>query len=170
MRKFGWFYWLLALALIAPACVRHYPAPAASLVPFEKNQLWGYQDRQGRVVIPARYKLADEFTRHGLAMVLDQKGWLYINSQGKELIRPFIFDNGPDYFQEGLARFVRDNKFGYFDQTGKIVIAPQFDFAYPFENGQAKVGYGCRFIKNGEHQEVVGGVWTEIDKQGRPKP
>ena len=139
---------------------------AISISPFEQAGLWGYRNARGKVIIPARYIMANAFSRCGLAAVVDQKGWLYINTEGNEVIRPFVFDNGPDYFQDGLARFVQGNKFGFFDESGKIIIAPQFDFAYPFENGTAKVGYGCKFVQEGEHQAVAGGVWKYIDKQG----
>lgn len=43
-------------------------------------------------------------------------------------------------FSEGLSEKIEDGHFGYIDQTGKMVIAPQFDFAYPFQkNGMALV-------------------------------
>ena len=35
-----------------------------------------------------------------------------------------------------------NNQTGYFDRTGKIVISPQFDSAYPFEDGLALVKIG----------------------------
>ena len=35
-----------------------------------------------------------------------------------------------------------NNKWGYIDKTGKTVIKPQFDEAYPFENGIATVYLG----------------------------
>lgn len=33
-------------------------------------------------------------------------------------------------------------KFGYIDETGRVVIKPQFDYAYPFSEGLAAVGIG----------------------------
>jgi len=107
---------------------------------------------------------------HGLAAVLDDQGWVLIDVKGREVIRPYTFDNGPDYFEEGLARFVQDRKFGFFDESGKVVIQPQFDFAYPFKDGKAKVGWGCTFTPDGEHQQVSGGEWKQIDKTGKFLP
>lgn len=138
--------------------------------PFEQDGLWGFKSGDGQTVIPARFRTVTEFTRHGLAATLDGQGWVLINSKGEEVIRPYMFDNGPDYFVDGLARFVRDGKFGFFDERGRVVIQPQFDFAYPFRQGKARVGWGCALIQDGEHQKILGGQWKEIDKTGRVLP
>jgi hypothetical protein len=45
-------------------------------------------------------------------------------------------------FSEGLASIQIINKWGYIDKTGKIVIEPQFEEAYPFEGGAATVYLG----------------------------
>ena len=53
---------------------------------------------------------------------------------------PFHYDNGPDYVREGLYRIVDDRgRMGYADESGRVVIAPRFAFALPFEDGKAKV-------------------------------
>ena len=53
---------------------------------------------------------------------------------------PFHYDNGPDYVREGLYRIVDDRgRMGYADESGRVVIAPRFAFALPFEGGKAKV-------------------------------
>ncbi len=172
--------WLVIVAccmsLTACQTVHHRPTNHTSArgseirVPFEHGEYWGFKDGNGQAVIPARFRTVTEFNRRGLAAVLDDQGWVLIDAKGKEVIRPYTFDNGPDYFVEGLARFVRDQKFGFFDESGRVVIQPQFDFAYPFENGKAKVGYGCTLVQDGEHQSVLGGEWKEIDKTGRVLP
>jgi len=36
---------------------------------------------------------------------------------------------------------VSDSKWGFIDRTGKFVIAPQFDYVAPFEDGISKVGF-----------------------------
>jgi hypothetical protein len=42
-------------------------------------------------------------------------------------------------FSDGLAVVVKDEKAGYVDKTGKMVIAPQFARAQPFSEGLAAV-------------------------------
>ena len=43
---------------------------------------------------------------------------------------------------DGLFRIVENNKHGYIDKAGKIVIPPQFDDAGPFADGVATVAIG----------------------------
>jgi hypothetical protein len=77
---------------------------------FEEGGKWGYRDGKGRVVVQPRFIFANEFSTEGIAAVVDEKGWAYIDRKWNILIRPFVVDNGPDYFKEGLARFTADNK------------------------------------------------------------
>lgn len=114
-----------------------------------------------------RFEVALPPSPGGLAAVVDDDGWAYIDGNGRIVIRPFPFDNGPDPFSEGRARFLRDGKFGFFDETGRIVIQPSFDFAEPFHEGMAAVCSGCRLERQGEHTAVVGGVWGFVDSRGR---
>jgi WG containing repeat len=135
-------------------------------VPFEKDGLWGYRSGKTVVIQPA-YQVADGFSKQGIAAVVDANGWAYIDVKGRVLVRPFVFDNGPDDFREGLARCVEDHKVGFFDESGRIVIAPRFTFARPFSHGRAEVCTGCAEEKDGEHSRFVGGRWFAIDRTGR---
>ena len=76
---------------------------------------------------------AYDFTDGGIAAVLDKSGWYYISRTGEFVIRPKIYDNGPDYFSDGLARYVEDDKYGFFDMSGEIIIEAQFEFAFPLK-------------------------------------
>lgn len=143
---------------------------AQKLILFEKPEGFGYKDTRGRVIIPPRFSLAEEFSKEGIAAVVDDKGWAIIDRSGRVLIRtPFIFDNGPDYFAESLARFTDERgKFGFYDKRGRIIIAPQFDFALPFREGAAAVCMECRKTEadiNG-HYGIGGGRWGFIDRRG----
>jgi len=142
-------------------------AGEARLSPFKADGKWGYKDAQGKVVIEPRFVLAQEFSPQGIAAVVDETGWAYINAEGNVVIRPFVVDNGPDYFREGLARFKANGKFGFFGEAGKVVIKPRFDFALPFSEGRAAVCAGCREEPTGEHRVVTGGRWGFINKKGK---
>jgi hypothetical protein len=139
---------------------------SVKLLPVEQDGKWGYKNTDGEWVISPRFILANEFTPEGIAAVVDDDGWLYIDVSGNELIRPFVVDNGPDYFQEGFARFVRDGKFGFFDKTGQIVIEPKFDFAQPFSEGLAAVCMDCQKKTENEYSYFHGGKWGYINKEG----
>ncbi|MBC8719942.1 WG repeat-containing protein [Ochrobactrum sp. Marseille-Q0166] len=51
----------------------------------------------------------------------------------------------PIHSANGLARYIKDRKYGYFDECGKIVIPAQYDFALRFEKGNSRGGLGCTF-------------------------
>jgi hypothetical protein len=144
------------------------PQEKSRLVPFEDDDgKWGYKNAAGEVVLQPRYAVAQPFLASGIAAAVDDTGWVYIDARGKAIIRPHVVDNGPDEFSEGLARFVVKEKFGFFDETGRIVIKPRFDFVLPFHEGLAAVCIGCRPKQEGEHTAMVGGKWGFINKKGK---
>lgn len=91
----------------------------------------------------------------------------YLNASGVAV--PVLpFDNGADYFVEGLARTLQGGKVGFINEKLSVVIPPQWDFAFPFENGTAVVCDSCTFRPVGDgHREVVGGRWGLIDARGQ---
>lgn len=165
---------LMSFALAMPAC----DAPqvqrgdeaegAIGLVLFEDTTSGriGFRTQAGRIVIPPRYVLADTFSRYGLAPVADSSGWAYIDTTGAVVIRPVVYDSAPDAFEEGLARYAEDGRFGFFDERGQVQIAAQFDFVQPFSEGRAAFCEHCTLHLEGEHERYAGGQWGFIDRTG----
>lgn len=108
-------------------------------------------------------------TTDSLAMTQTNDGkWVIMDSKKTMLYEVFIYDNGPDYPSEGLIRVVKNGKIGYADaKTYEIVIEPQFDCAYPFENGKAKVSNQCQTVKGGEYSVWKSDAWQYVDKKGK---
>ena len=158
-------YGLLILLLVG--CTLLKAQTPERWVPFEEAGKWGYRDERGRCAIGPQFVLANEFSSEGIAAVIDKEGWLYIDMGGDPVIRPYVFDNGPDYFREGLARFTANEKFGFFDEAGQVVVEPQFDFALPFSEGLSAICMGCIHRSEGEHTYREGGTWGYIDMTGR---
>jgi len=103
------------------------------------------------------------------------KGLVGIDRMEHVLYNVFLFDNGPDYPSHGLFRIIKHNKIGYADAlTGKVMIKPQYDCAWPFENGIAKVSLECEKITYLEHTTWQSDHWHYIDLTGKrtwaPKP
>jgi hypothetical protein len=94
---------------------------------------------------------------------------LYYVSAAGVLRETLVFDNGPDYFEDGLARTVEHGKVGFMDRALQVRIPPAWDFAFPFQDGFAVVCDGCRFEADGEYSRMVGGQWGYIDQAGRLK-
>lgn len=86
----------------------------------------------------------------------------------------YQYDNGDDYFSEGLQRIVdKDGEIGFRDSIGKIVIPPRYAFAFPFKQGYAKVtdtGHREAVDKRGEYHQWISDSWYYIDKAGTKHP
>lgn len=94
--------------------------------------------------------------------------WVIMDRNKQTIYEVFLYDNGPDYPSDGLIRVVKNGKIGYADaKTYEIVIAPQFDCAFPFENGKAKVSNQCQTVKEGEYSIWKSDNWQYVDKQGK---
>lgn len=108
-------------------------------------------------------------TFRSYAIVLDPtKGFVGIDKKQETLFTVFIFDNGPDYPKEGLFRIIEGKKIGYADvRTGKVIIPPTYEAAYPFNGGKAKVSYQCTVEEMGEHKKWKSNEWIFIDKTGK---
>ncbi len=102
-------------------------------------------------------------------------GYVLKLSSGIVIRQVVFFDNGPDYFEEGLARFIaRNGKLGFLDEKLKTVLAATYDYATPFSGGISIV---CHSIKSDpclhhqnpgdEYATVKGGKWSVIDKKGK---
>jgi hypothetical protein len=101
---------------------------------------WGYIDRAGKLVIPAKFVRAHDFSEGLAAVEPDPKlgfMWGFIDKSGKIVIEPQW--HGVNDFHEGLAAVAVGEKFGYIDRTGKLVIPAKFDFAMDFVDGLAQV-------------------------------
>ncbi len=141
---------------------------AINLISFfdEDSEMYGYKDSLENVVITPQYTIANDF-QEGAAFVLEKHtGWRLIDATGKPILAPFIFDNGPDDFKEGLARYVEHDKIGFYKLGGKKVTAANYEFALPFSEGLAAVCEGCKKEAMGEHYRMAGGKWGYINHKG----
>jgi hypothetical protein len=97
---------------------------------FEKNDKYGFKDKQtGKVVVPAKYDDAHDFSEGLAAVKLDGK-WGFIDKTGKKII-PLKYDDA-EHFSEGLAPVKLDDKWGFIDKTGKEVTSFKYDDAKSF--------------------------------------
>ncbi len=128
----------------------------------------GYVNLIGDTVIPiGKYQYCYTDTLKNYAIVLKKGGGcIAIDKNENVLFEVFWYDNGPDYLAEGLFRIKKNGKIGYANKMGKIIIEPQFDCAFPFKNGKAKVSNKCNTIPDGEHLRWESDNWYFIDKNG----
>ncbi|NIF04658.1 WG repeat-containing protein [Chryseobacterium sp. Tr-659] len=150
-----------------------------------KDSLVGVKNQKGEIIIPAQFinltglkngeiiedgshtiffdgSLADrdKIEKNSWGVVFDRKGNL--------LYQPYSYDNGADYFSEGVRRLVKNGKVGFADRNGKVVIEAKHDFVSPFNYGYAEFCDGCDWEKtNEEHRSIVGGQWGIMNVKGQ---
>lgn len=132
----------------------------------------GYVNTLGDTIIPiGKYQAcsADTLSELGMVFTADFK-WVGINSSDEFLFEVFIYENGPDYVEEGLFRIVENDKIGFANTGGEIVIKPQFDAAFPFKDGVSEVGKTCFIESEQEHWFWVCQEWFLLDKKGNLHP
>ncbi|MBT2622380.1 WG repeat-containing protein [Chryseobacterium sp. ISL-6] len=146
-----------------------------------KDSLVGVKDQNGKIIIPAQFKVFSiledgeqvkeetiyfDGPKEGEAREKNAWGYVY-DKKGNFLYRPFFYDNGADYFAEGVRRFVKNGKVGFADRNGKAIIEAKHDFVSPFNYGYAAFCDGCDWEKTeDEHKAIVGGTWGVMNFKG----
>lgn len=146
-----------------------------------KDSLVGVKNQDGKIIVPAQFiifsniendELVKGETIHFDGSKKDEEreknAWGYVyDRKGNFLYQPFLYDNGADYFEEGVRRFVKNGKVGFADRNGKIVIEPIHDFVSQFNFGYASFCDGCDWEKtDDEHKAIVGGDWGMMNFKG----
>ena len=144
-------------------------------------------DKKGREIVTAEYDYISSFDE-GLAFVRRGEECGFIDKEGKEVIplhlqysnrhyRPIFDKNINDtipidyqivtrgiWFNEGLADVMLNNKWGFIDKQGNIVIPCQYDVAYSgFENGYAEVWIGREHYLIDKQGNIVAKVERGVD-------
>lgn len=159
------------MLLLLSACKDTPPKPSEYLLLKENSSGTGfsYGTPDGKEIIPAgKYQRCYTDTFRNYAIVYNQHRMVAIDRNETILYEVFMFDNGPDYPSEGLFRMIQNGKIGYADaENGQVVIPAQFDCAFPFENGKAKVSNACSTEKDGEYSLWTSNEWKYIDRTGK---
>lgn len=150
---------------------------------------WGYVDRSGTLVIPAKYRQAALFT-DGRAfarlgdqwLAIDRNGepmqngndifpeqrqgkWGFVRSDGTVVV-PFMFD-GVQNFSEGLAAVQVGARWGFIDRRGRVVIPPQYEDGWATPRGGVIGGPPIGSFSEGVAAVYRDGGWRFIDVKGR---
>ncbi|MDO3686940.1 WG repeat-containing protein [Micromonospora sp. C28ISP2-4] len=145
-------------------------APRLPVATFdEEQQLWGYADADGEMVIAHRYAEAQPF-HEGLAWVRrpEASRWALIDTSGAALIEANNGYRSVVPFSEGLSWVSMDGKGRWMavDRMNIVKIPPGYEEARPFRNGLAAVrqngGWGAVDLTG----EVV--VPTRYHRLGTP--
>lgn len=130
-------------------------------------QRCGYITANGEVKIPTgKYTRCYSPIFKDIAIVQMDSTVYGINKQEKILFEVFCENNNPDHPSEGVFRIVMNNKIGYANLKGDILIPPQYDAALPFNSGMAFINIGCETDHAQQSTFWKGGKWGAIDKKG----
>jgi len=129
--------------------------------------LYGYLDLNGDIVIPMKYQKAYDFNMDK-ALVKDEKYQL-INKEGK-VIQTYLYSYVGNYANNRLV-FKLQDKCGYIDENGKIIIKPQYEYCQSFIDENAIINekdelndtYG---LINLEGEEIFKPIYHHIIRLG----
>ncbi|MFU8872432.1 WG repeat-containing protein [Micromonospora sp. SL4-19] len=129
-----------------------YPVPTLD----EEQELWGYADAEGNLVVGHRYAEVQPF-HEGVAWVRrpEASRWALIDTAGAALIEANNGYRGVGSFSDGLAWVSMDGQGRWMavDPTNIVKIPPGFEDARPFREGLAAVRQN--------------GGWGAVDRTGR---
>ncbi len=135
-----------------------------------------YINEKGDTIIPLNkyaYLGTDTLTHFGYVLEYPSDSSygrrIAIDRNQNTLYDIVFFDNGPDYFHEGLVRAKRNGKMGFANKYGQIAIPCEYDFAWWFEEGKVKVTYDARETRDkyDDHTRIESDEWFYIDKNGK---
>ena len=122
----------------------------------EEQQLWGYADAEGNLVVTHRYAEVQPF-REGMAWVRrpEASRWALIDTTGAALIEANNGYRAVGSFSEGLAWVSMDGKGRWMavDPTNIVKIPPGYEDVRPFRGGLAAVRQN--------------GGWGAVDRAGQ---
>lgn len=116
----------------------------ADLIPFRKGNLWGFCDKNKKIIVPCQYENVFQFSE-GRAMVQLNKKVGFIDETGKIII-PIQYDYllANHFFKNGLTKVrlesIDGNNRGLIDKYGKIILPLEYFFIGDSFKGLIKIG------------------------------
>ncbi|MGD9492874.1 MAG: WG repeat-containing protein [Bacteroidales bacterium] len=143
---------------------------------FKKNGLFGLMDLNTTILIPALYQQFNGFRQimytrdpNPYAMVMRDSLYGYINLKGKEVI-PCKYKHLGYEIHNNRVFYQENNKYGFLDTTGKVVVAPVYDRVYNFiidvtavQQGEkwALINEKGKLITEFDYDLIVGHTWYD---------
>jgi len=130
------------------------------------NNLWGFQDSFGKLVIDFKFDDVRPFLNNYATVKINNK-WGVIDKKGKYKIEPKYEFAVPS--NENLILVKINGKYGFIDYDDKVVIKPNYIMAGIFNEGLAAVAIRVWF-KTSNSSGFSGGfktLWGYINKSGK---
>jgi len=136
------------------------------LIPFKKNDLWGFADKNGTLKIEPQYdKVA--FFGNDKAKVWKNDKQGFINPQGENLVELIYQQSDPIYFGEQLFLVKKDKKWGVVNTDKKTLLKLKFDKiespGKPFLTVKQKDLVGMYQLVNGKFTKFLPIKYAKIE-------
>lgn len=136
--------------------------------------VFGYVNKAGDTIVSAgKYEhLPETIKKPIIVQVSDNpEKWVMLDQNGMEIYRIYAVGENPDKWHEGLLRIVQDDKIGFINKKGKIVIQPEYCRATSFVKGKSIANINAVKVDKSttDAQSSVSwedGKWGVIDKKG----
>lgn len=142
----------------------------------KKNNLWGFIDTSGQVVIKHQYQNVHNFVED-VTLVKKDNLWGFINNKG-EIIVPLEFSKAQKYTNIRVVRAKKDDYWYLYNLKGQLVVDKKFDAISPIINTKmsiklkGKMGLmdtDGKFLIKPKYQEITyfGGNMVRVKKRGK---
>lgn len=118
------------------------------LATFKKDGLEGAVERNGKVIIPNEFEYIAEFHK-GYAVAKKNGKIGLINTEGKTVI-PYQYEYVSELYNAFSFAFREgeNSKMGLMDLKGNVLLNPEYDFIFPWEDGMV-------YLRKGNKQGVA---------------
>ena len=111
---------------------------------------YGFFNNKDEIVIKANYTYASDFFNGKSNIIKDSISGILFKDNTKKMFPEY---DATFWHKSDLGLVIKDNKYGFINTKGKIIIALDYEDAFPFFNGYASVK------KNGK--------WNYINEKGK---
>jgi len=101
------------------------------LAPVLLDKKWAYINQKGEFVIPAQFPFPQDAPPNFIRIKIGKDWFFKIQNR----LEPYPLIPLAGIFSDGLARALINQKYGFIDHTGKIIIPAEFDYATEFSEG-----------------------------------
>lgn len=112
-------------------------------------KLYGFINKKGKLIVPKEYIDATDYSE-GLAWVMNRDKRGYVDTLGRMVIQWDTTGFGSSFFEGMAAMTGKNDKFGFINKNGELVIKFKYDEVTRFVDGYARVN--------------ILGKWGFIDK------
>lgn len=128
------------------------------LAPLCQGGKYGYINKSGEFVIPARYDFADEFNaKYKIARISNSEKWGVVDMSGNEIVKP-IYDEIV-ICADGYIYVKKDGKCGIFSPHGAVIYPVECDDRVTYSSRTNLFRYGVATI-------TVDGMRLSVDAYG----